>query len=174
MEHWPHSQLIYIALLDFVQFAMLFISAHKIAPPTLAVLMYASPAMNLFATKFRFPHREYSPSHVRGGMICIVAVLVTFIEPVVSIASQESLSALIAHLLCISSVYVQSISNAQKEFSLVAWSQPVDFHGISCWLFFYQLMLGILLSPIVFFAQGANRPPPHTCFLFLTVARLFE
>ena len=174
MDHWPHAQLMYIALLDFVQFAMLFISAHRVAPPTLAIIMYASPAMSILAARYRFPHREYSPSHVRGGLICIVAVLVTFVEPVVFMVSQESFSSLLAHMLCISSVYVQSISNSQKEFSLVAWAQPVDFHYISCWLFFYQLIFGILLSPAIFYAQGAKTLLKILDTINLTICRNFE
>ena len=156
MEQWPHAQLMYIACLDLIQFALLFVSAHKVPPATLAVFMYSSPAMNILAAKIKFPHREYSLPHVRGGLLCIVAVLLTFVEPITSLFSQESFSSLLAYVLCVSSIYLQSVSNSEKEFSLVAWSQPVDMHAISCWLFAYQLLFGLLLSPLIFYAQGCH------------------
>ena len=41
-----------------------------------------------------------------------------------------------------------------KEKSIIAWSQPVDIHCLSSWLFFYQFVVACALSPVIYAMQG--------------------
>jgi hypothetical protein len=153
MTDFPHSQLAYIAFLDFTHLALTFISANKISPSTFIILIYSSIAMNIFAAKVKFPHRIYTPHHIRGAIFALAAVAISFVEPLSCIFSRQSFSFVIAHALFVTATYAQCASTSHKEYALISWSQPLDIHTISCWVYFYQLVFGIVCSPIVFYLQ---------------------
>ena len=50
--------------------------------------------------------------------------------------------------------YFLGFSALYKEQSIIAWSQPMDIHFLSSWLFFYQFLMAVLLSPLIYILQG--------------------
>ena len=51
-----------------------------------------------------------------------------------------------------------------KEQSIIAWSQPMDIHFLSSWLFFYQFLMAVLLSPLIYILQGQEIQTDKICF----------
>jgi hypothetical protein len=131
------------------------------------LLMHANVPLSVFAAKLVFPMREYTPNQIHATMLASSAILTLVLEPIIYIFTKDSMSYIFAVVTFIAAVFLQALSNAYKEFSLVAWSQPIDVHVISGWLCLYQLIWGILLSPLLFYFQGI------TCISLLTINLCF-
>lgn len=46
------------------------------------------------------------------------------------------------------------LATIYKEKQIIAWSLPMDIHHLSAWLFFYQILVAAVLSPLIFKLQG--------------------
>lgn len=54
------------------------------------------------------------------------------------------------------SAAAQGIASLYKEKCIIEWSQPIDIHYLSTWLFTYQFIFAIVISPLLYLAQGLS------------------
>lgn len=151
----PHRRLLLIGLLDFVSLSGMFVSGYKVSPSLVPIFMHANVFTNVLSSKVMFPARAYSHNQIQGAILSLAAVGIAAAEPIVLAICEGTVTYLLAALLFLAAVFVQSASNAYKEYTLVAWSQPIDVHMVSCRLFVYQLVCCILFWPALFYTGGA-------------------
>lgn len=116
--------------------------------------MHSNIACTVLSNKYLFPQREYSENQRKGATLALSAVIVALFQPIAFVFTEQSFSFLLASLVFLASVVVQSISTSYKELALIEWCRPVDIHAVSSWLFFYQSLYCILFAPVLFYLSG--------------------
>jgi hypothetical protein len=153
LKDFPHGQLLIMALLDAISFSGLVLSAAAVTPTMTLILLHASTPCVVWGSICIFPQRIYSDIQNRGTILIAVAVVVSLSEAVIDSHSAWDHFVASSFVYCGSAI-VQGISSLYKEKCIISFARPVDTHYMSAWLFLYQFMITLLLSPFIFYMQG--------------------
>lgn len=166
-QNFPQNKLFIMALLDTFQFAGLAVSAAGVSPTTTVILLHASTPCLVLGTRYSFPDRKYSLIQMRGVQLIALAVLVCLVG---SISHQffpgQHESDTMSSLMYVSMAALHGVATLYKEREIIAWSQPMDIHFLSSWLFLYQFIITLMLGPLIYCLQGkhfprsSQHPPP--------------
>jgi hypothetical protein len=156
---FPHSQILLMALMDTIQLFGLVISAAGVTPTMTVILLHVSTPCVVFSSHWLFPNRKYSLIQLRGVAIIAAAVIVCiarvtyyyFFDPL-----QVVRVTLWSSVWYVVFAAVQGFITVYKEWCIISWSRPLDIYRLSAWLFYYQSMIGIVISPLAYLLQGAR------------------
>mmetsp|Transcript_3372 Transcript_3372/g.3540 ORF Transcript_3372/g.3540 Transcript_3372/m.3540 type:complete len:273 (+) Transcript_3372:171-989(+) len=152
MKEFPHSKLLIMAVLDTIQFAGLAISAAGVSPAMTVILLHTSTPFLVIGSKYAFPDRKYSVLQMSGVQLISLAVLVCLIGSFTHKHHGSDKTA--SNFLYIGMAALHGLSTLYKEKSIIEWSQPIDIHYLSSWLFLYQFGVAIVLAPLIYMLQG--------------------
>lgn len=156
MRQFPHTKLMFMAVIDTVQFVLLTFSASEVSPTMSVLLLHASTMFILIGAKFIFPTRKYSQSHKNGVMLISLAICICLVKIALnSILGDSDPITTVCSVVYVAAAAVQGLSTLYKEKAITAWSQPIDIHYLSSWLFFYQLVVTFALSILYYIVRGA-------------------
>lgn len=181
MRDFPHHKLLTMALVDTLQFAGLVISATGVSPTMTVILLHASTPCIVWGSRYTFPNRAYSTVQMRGVFLISLAILISISRPIIHLYylkhygdyadAQSSLLYVIFAALQVMHFFLlfifpftyisyskssQGFATLYKEKSIIVWSQPMDIHYLSSWLFFYQCIVAIIAAPLIYLFQGTN------------------
>lgn len=142
-----------MAALDTIQFAGLMTSTYAIAPTMTVVLLHINTPCILVLSKFMFPERKYSSMQLRGTILIGIAVLISILKS--TIAGDISSRTIYSTVFFVLFSSLQSVSTLYKEKFLIEFSQPIDLYQLSFWLFSYQSLFMMAISPLVYIFQGS-------------------
>lgn len=157
MKSFSHIKLLKMAILDTIQFAGLFSSASGVSPTMTVILLHASTPCIVLGSRVTFPNRKYSSIQIKGVQLMSIAILISISRPIInSIYDKSYYSSLSSTLLYVFSAAFQGIATLYKEKCIIDWSQPMDIHYLSSWLFIYQFLVALLLAPLLYVLQGIS------------------
>jgi hypothetical protein len=157
MKSFSHIKLLKMAILDTIQFAGLFSSASGVSPTMTVILLHASTPCIVLGSRVTFPNRKYSSIQIKGVQLMSIAILISISRPIIKSFYDDSYySSLSSTLLYVFSAAFQGIATLYKEKCIIDWSQPMDIHYLSSWLFIYQFLVALLLAPLLYVLQGIS------------------
>ncbi len=156
MMEFPHKKLFLMAAVDTVSFAGLVLSAAAMTPTMTVILLHISTPFVVLGSKWNFPAREYSVSQLRGVYLITLAVVVSVLRHVIDLVVGENVGYALSSIFYVTAAALHGLGTVMKEKAIIEWSQPLDIHYISSWLFFYQIIIAFLLSPILYVLQGLS------------------
>ena len=83
MSDFPHSRILSMAIIETIQFGVLFISAAGVTPTMTLILMHANTVSNFLLTRFIYPTRQFTTWQVRGLWLIMAAILCSLARPMV-------------------------------------------------------------------------------------------
>jgi hypothetical protein len=153
MKEFPHTKLILMALLDTIQFGGLVVSAAGVSPTMTVILLHTSTPCIVLGSRLTFPNRKYSSMQMIGIGLIGLAILISLTHPVLQWYLSGYPNATICSLLYVLFSALQGLTTLYKEKTIIEWSQPMDIHYLSSWLFYYQCIMAAILYPIVYAIQ---------------------
>jgi len=156
MKTFSHIKLIKMAILDTIQFAGLFSSASGVSPTMTVILLHASTPCIVLGSTITFPNRKYSLTQMQGVQLMSLAILISLSRPIINLLYDNNYSSFSSTLLYVFSAAFQGIATLYKEKCIIDWSQPMDIHYLSSWLFLYQFLVALLLAPLLYVLQGIS------------------
>ena len=120
------------------------------------ILLHISTPFVVLGSKINFPSRVYSESQLRGVYFITLAVIVSMARHVIDIIIGVNLRFALSSLVYMIAAAVHGLGTVMKEKAIIEWSQPLDIHYLSAWLFFYQIVFCALLSPLIYLLQGLS------------------
>jgi hypothetical protein len=151
---FPHGKLAVMAFLDAVQFSGLIVSASGVSPTMTVILLHANTPFVVMGSRLMFDGRVYSPNQIRGVFIIAGAVFISMIRPIAKLFSEGDQAFITSSIFYGLFTGVQGLAMLYKEKCIVEYGQPLDVYILSSWLFFYQLVMTVLLSPFIYLFQG--------------------
>jgi hypothetical protein len=145
-----------MALLDTISFAGLILSAAAVTPTMTVILLHISTPFVVLGSRMNFPSRVYSESQLRGVYLITLAVIVSVARHVMDIIIGVNMAFALSSLMYMTAAAVHGLGTVTKEKAIIEWSQPLDIHYLSAWLFFYQIVSCALLSPLIYLLQGIS------------------
>jgi hypothetical protein len=159
MLKFSHYDIMLISLIDAIQFAGLFLTGSSVPPAMTIILLHTSTPCIVYCTSYFFPDRKYSTIHFLGVNMINISLLLCLIQPIVAMVSNHdhhNLGRLLSSLLYTICAGVQGISILMKERVLSHWAQPLDIHYLSFWLYYYECLILLVLSPLLYVMQGKS------------------
>lgn len=164
---FPHAGLIRMATLDALQFSGLVVSAAGVSPTMTVILLHANTPFVVLGSRIMFDGREYSLNQMRGVCMITVAVMISFVRPVYHWYRDDNVPFVTSSFSYVFFTAVQGFAMLYKEKCIIEYGKPLDVHELSFWLFLYQLLITILISPAIYLFQGNKSVCYH--YLFLSV-----
>ncbi len=156
MMEFPHKKLFMMAVVDTLSLSGLILSAAAMTPTMTVILLHISTPFVVLGSKWNFPTREYSVSQLRGVYLITLAVVISIVRHVVDLVVGVNVGYALSSIFYVAAAALHGLGTVMKEKAIVEWSQPLDIHYISSWLFFYQIIVAFLLSPILYLLQGLS------------------
>jgi hypothetical protein len=156
MLEFPHRKLFIMALLDTTSFAGLILSAAAVTPTMTVILLHISTPFVVLGSRMNFPSRVYSESQLRGVYLITLAVVVSVARHVMDIIMGVNWRFALSSLMYMTAAAVHGLGTVMKEKAIIEWSQPLDIHYLSAWLFFYQIVSCALMCPLIYLLQGIS------------------
>ncbi len=153
-ESFPHRMLFNMAFLDALQFSGLIVTAAGVTPTMTVILLHANTPFVVAGSSYVFDGRQYSPSQYRGVLVISCAVLCCLVRPIIRWCYLDDVSLVSSSFLYVLFTAVQGYAMLYKEKCIINFGQPLDVHTLSFWLFLYQLLVTVLLSPLIYLFQG--------------------
>lgn len=154
MLEFPHRKIILMAIIDSVQFCGLSLAAAGVSPTMTVILLHASTPCLVITTKYFYPDRSYSSVQMKGVYVIIFAILVSISRPIIQLFFVHHFTSVWHSFAYLFFSAMHGFATLYKERTLVEWAQPIDIHYISSWLFFYQCVASVLLTPVLYLFQG--------------------
>jgi hypothetical protein len=153
---FPHSQLLIMALMDTLQFFGLVMSAVGVSPTMTVILLHVSTPCIVLASQWLFPNRKYSTIQLRGVGIIGFAVFICLgrVTYYYFFSDTFAVKTLWSSIWYVIFAALQGFITVYKERCIIAWSKPLDIYRLSAWLFYYQCMIAVVLSPLVYMLGG--------------------
>ena len=145
-----------MAALDTISFSGLVLSGSGATPNMTLILLHASTPVMVWGSMYVFPNRVYSPIQGRGAILIAVAILISLIGAGYFCLTQGHSYFFWSSLTYVSAAIIQGFSTLYKEKCIVSFARPMDEHFMSTWLFMYQTMFTLLLSPLMYIFQGVT------------------
>ena len=152
-----------MAALDTIQFAGLMTSTYAIAPTMTVILLHINTPCIILLSRYMFPERQYSSMQLKGTCLIGAAVLISFLKS--TLVGDVSSRTIYSTAFFVFFASLQSVSTLYKEKFLIEFSQPIDLYQLSFWLFSYQSLFMIIISPLIYIFQGIYL---NSCLLYLT------
>ena len=143
-----------MAALDTLYFSFLVISGAGVTPTMTLILLHASTPVMVWASVYVFPNRVYSPIQGRGAILISSAIVVSIIGAIAYCAVYGQVYYVVSAMTYVMASMLQGFSTLYKEKCIVSFARPMDEHFMSTWLFMYQTLFTIILSPLLYFCQG--------------------
>lgn len=143
-----------MALLDAIQFSGLIVSAAGVSPTMTVILLHANTPFVVLGSRLMFDGRVYSASQVKGVLLIACAVVVSFYRPFLHLFRDGNVPFITSSLCYVAFIAVQGFAMLFKEKCIIEHAKPLDVHELSFWLFFYQLIITVILSPAIYCFQG--------------------
>jgi hypothetical protein len=158
MTNFPNKQLWIMAILDTIYFAGLIISASSVSPTMTVILLHASTPFVVLGSRKIFPNRKYSEIQMKGVFYISFALLISISRPIYNSIGEKNkdYSEAYSIFFYILSAATQGFASLYKEKCIIEWSQPIDIHYLSSWLFTYQFIFAIIISPLLYLTQGLS------------------
>ena len=141
--------------MDTFQFFGLVVSAAGVSPTMTVILLHVSTPCIVLASRWLFPDRKYSLVQMRGVTIIAVAVVMCLARPLARVefdlAARDTMWSSCWYVIFAAG---QGLITVYKERCIIMWSRPLDIYRLSAWLFYYQCMIGIVISPLVYILGG--------------------
>jgi hypothetical protein len=101
---------------------------------------------------------------MRGVVLIAIAILISTSRPLIQLLVQKfNYNMAWSSLVYVAAAAIQGFATLYKEKSIIVWSQPMDIHFLSSWLFFYQSLVLIILSPVLYMFQGILELVTKSC-----------
>lgn len=156
MSDFPHSRIVSMAIIETIQFGVLFISAAGVTPTMTLILMHANTVSNFLLTRFIYPAREFTTWQIRGLWLIMAAILCSLARPMINLITGWRETEATCSLLYIGAACILGWSNLYKEYSVTSWKEPMDIHFLTSWLYIYQLLFSVLAAPLFFYFQNVS------------------
>ena len=156
MMEFPHRKLFFMAVLDSVSFAGLILSGAAVTPTMTVILLHISTPFVVLGSRMNFPSRVYSEQQLRGVYLITFAVIVSMLRHVMDVILGVNMGFALSSLVYLLAAAVHGLGTVLKEKAIIEWSQPLDIHYLSAWLFFYQILSCALFSPLIYLLQGIS------------------
>lgn len=158
MGHFPHSNIVLMAIIDTVPFICMAWSASGVPPTMTVILMHASTIFVIIGSKFTFPQRHYSNMNITGVVLIAVSITICLIKTVLTQVSSKNVShhhmIIVSSFVFVAAASLQGLTTLYKEKCIIQWAQPIDNFYLSSWLFFYQFIVIIMMSMIFYLVAG--------------------
>lgn len=151
---FTHLNIIKMACLDAIQYSGLIVSAAGISPTMTVILLHANTPFVVLGSRVMFDDRVYTVSQIRGVLLISCAVIISFYRPVDHLISAGNVSFISSSVCYVFFTAIQGFAMLFKEKCIIEYAKPLDVHELSFWLFFYQLIITILMSPAIYVFQG--------------------
>lgn len=132
-------------------------AAGGVMPVQTVVLLHASTPCVVFGSRFLGIGREgagYSHMQMIGASIIAIAMVVSISRAIGDITESHRISKAICALVFFVASALQGLVMLYKEQSVAAFGRRIDVFFLSSWLFHYQFMVALLLSPFLYVLQG--------------------
>eukprot|EP00753_Platysulcus_tardus_P014110 PLAT4064.1.p1 GENE.PLAT4064.1~~PLAT4064.1.p1 ORF type:complete len:419 (+),score=134.14 PLAT4064.1:182-1258(+) len=164
MQSFSHWKFAFMALLDTLQ-ALLIMVPGGIVPGPLTVLLLQGVVPVTMLASIIFLRYHYRSRHFLGSALVIAGLFVNVMPFLLGIDSRlvaaSGANATVISWNCL--VYFLSavpaaLSAIYKEHALR--EEPMDVYYLNAWVAFYQVLIGLLLSPIAYQMESLNRSVP--------------
>jgi hypothetical protein len=153
---FSHINLIKMAFLDAISFSGLIVSAAGVSPTMTVILLHANTPFVVLGSRIMFDGRVYSVSQMRGVYMIACAVIISLYRPIEHLVMDGNESFAASSLCYVCFTAVQGFAMLFKEKCIIEYAKPLDVHELSFWLFLYQLIITILISPAIYSFQGMS------------------
>ena len=156
MWQFPKIKLLAMAIIDALSFSGLVISAAGVTPTMTVILLHASTPVIVFLSPVVFPNRNYSSAQLRGSWFICFAVAISITRSLLEFYNGTELKSAMCSILYTACAALQGFGTLYKEKALVDWSQKLDIHFLSTWLFLMQFVTMFAMSPFLYHLQGVS------------------
>ncbi len=143
-----------MAFLDAIQFSGLVVSAAGVSPTMTVILLHANTPFVVLGSRIMFDDRTYSVNQMRGVLMISLAVIISFYRPLAHFFVDNNVSFVASCFGYVIFTAIQGIAMLYKEKCIIEFGKPLDVHELSFWLFFYQFLITVAISPLIFTFQG--------------------
>ena len=156
MWQFPKLKLLTMAVIDTLSFSGLVISAAGVTPTMTVILLHASTPVIVFLSPLVFPNRNYSSAQLRGSWFICFAIAISITRSLLEFYNGTELKSAMCSTFYTACAALQGFGTLYKEKALVDWSQKLDIHFLSTWLFLLQLLVMLAMSPLLYHLQGVS------------------
>ena len=153
---FSHMNIIKMACLDAIQFSGLIVSAAGVSPTGTVILLHANTPFVVLGSHIMFDGRSYTRNQMRGVLMISSAVIISFVRPMEHLIMDENISFISSCVCYVLFTGIQGVAMLFKEKCIIEYAKPLDVHELSFWLFFYQLLITIAISPAIYVFQGEH------------------
>lgn len=154
------SDLLKIAVLDFLYFTGIVMASTNVSAVTILVLSHCNSFSILIFAKFVFPYHNLSYLQYSGAFCIFLAVIICLAHPLIELRNSYRFDNSVIYLVKSSILYalssiIQGLSSLYKE-NIVMYNTttPLDVHYISMWLFLYQFGITAFSMYVIYLVQG--------------------